>query len=362
MNKELLEKYCCNRCTEEELKSVLEWVEESGGTSEGKSLLFKIWEELPCEHSNSAVNFDLLLDRIHHKVNLEQSKTLLDEADHNPVKNERRVNFLNILTRVAAIMMIPVLGFGLYMLGKYYSTRHSQNFVNQAYNEVFSSADAITKVTLPDGSSVWLNHNSTLKYPATFEGDFRIVELTGEGYFEVAHNPEIPFIVKAGEIQIKALGTVFNVMDYPEEDRIETSLINGRVELLRTGTNGKVVPLLTIKPTDLAVFQKSSNAINTYTINDDRYFSWKEGKLVFNKEPIGEVGKKLSRWFNVDFQVTDPELLDLTYTGTFVNETLPQVMELLALVSPIRYSISNREKLSNGTYTRRKVILTHRLK
>ena len=135
--------------------------------------------------------------------------------------------------------MLPVLGFGLYMSFKYQSVRHGQISVNQAYNEVFSSVDAITKVTLPDGSNVWLNHSSTLKYPAMFQGDSRTVELTGEGYFEVAHNPKIPFIVKAGEIQVVAHGTTFNIMAYPDEDRIETSLINGSVELQRLNQIGK---------------------------------------------------------------------------------------------------------------------------
>ena len=262
--------------------------------------------------------------------------------------------------RAAAIFILPVLSFGLYMSFKYQSINQGQLSVNQAYNEVFSSVDAITKVTLPDGSNVWLNHSSTLKYPAIFQGNTRCVELNGEGYFEVNHNSKMPFIVKTGELQIKAIGTTFNIMAYPDEDRIETSLINGEVELQRTESDGKVIPMLKMKPTDLAVFHKSNYEISTHTIDDDRYFSWKEGKLVFNKEPIGKVVKKLGRWFNVDIQVKDPELLDLTYTATFVSETLPQVMELLALVSPVRYSISNRELISNGTYTKRKIILSCR--
>ena len=89
-------------------------------------------------------------------------------------------------------------------------------------------------------------------------------------------------------------------------------------------------------------------------IADDRYFSWKDGKLVFKKEPMGEVVKKLSRWFNVDIQIKDPELLELTYTATFVHETLPQVMELLTLVSPVSYSISNRKEISDGTIYKKK--------
>ena len=362
MNKELLKKYCSNCCTEEELSSVLAWFEESAKKTEGKSLLFEIWDELPDKDCNLKINFDLLLDRIHHKVNLGQSKKLLEEADQNLIKYKRRKHLINILTRAAAILMLPVLVFGLYMSVKYQSTSHSQIYENQAYNEVFSSVDAITKVSLPDGSNVWLNHSSSLKYPAMFHGDFRTVELTGEGYFEVAHNPKIPFIVKAGEIQIKAFGTAFNIMAYPDEDRIETSLINGRVELQQTEPDGKLITLLKMKSTELAVFQKSNNEISTRIIDDDRYFSWKDGKLVFNKEPLGEVVKKLSRWFNVNIQVKDPELLELTYTATFVHETLPQVMELLTLVSPVSYSISDRKEISPGTFSKRKIILSYRNK
>jgi len=361
MNKELLEKYCKNACTEEELSSVLEWLEGSARTpEEGKNLLFKLWEEIPEEESDHQTNFDLILDKLHHKVNLGQSKKLLEEADQNLLKYKRRMHFINILMRASAILILPVLSFGLYMSFKYQSINQGQVSVNQAYNEVFSSVDAITKVTLPDGSNVWLNHSSTLKYPAMFQGNTRIVELNGEGYFEVSHNPKMPFIIKTGELRIKALGTTFNIMAYPEEDRIETSLINGNVELQRTESDGKIIPMLKMSPTDLAIFHKNNHNINIRTINDDRYFSWKEGKLVFNKEPIGEVVKKLGRWFNVDIQVKDPELLDLTYTATFVSETLPQVLELFTLMSPVSYSISNRKLMSNGTYTKRKIILSCR--
>ena len=362
MNKELLEKYFSNCCTDEELNSVLESFKESEGTSEVRFILNQIWEELLVDEDNDKLDFDQLLGRLHHEINLTRSKKLLYRADQNLVKYKRRESFIKILTRAAAILMIPVLGFGLYMSLRYLSLKHTQVIVNQAYNEVFSSVDAITKVTLPDGSNVWLNHNSSLKYPSMFSGNNRNVELDGEGYFEVVHNSRMPFIVKAGEIEIKALGTAFNVMAYTEEDRIETSLINGHVELLRTEPDGKQILLLEMKPTDLAVFQKSNDEISIRTINDDRYFSWKDGKLVFNKEPMGEVVKKLSRWFNVDIQIKDPALQELTYTATFVHETLTQVMDLITLVSPVSYSISEREEISPGVFSKRKICLRYKNK
>jgi len=269
---------------------------------------------------------------------------------------------MKLLNRAAAILLLPILSYGLIMTFKYNSTKHSQVAVNHAFNEVISSIDAISKVTLPDGSIVWLNHNSSLRYPAVFNGKNRIVELIGEGYFEVVHNSKIPFIVNAKGIQIKAIGTTFNIMAYPDEDRVETSLINGLVELQRTETNGKLIPLVKMRPTELAIFQKGNNEISIRTINDDRYFSWKDGKLVFNKESIGEVIKKLSRWYNVDIQLKDPELLELTYTGTFTQETLVQVMELLAMVSPINYTISDRQLIGPGTFSKRKITLSYRNK
>ena len=344
------------------MKSVLEWFEDSAKTVEGKVLLFKIWDELPIEEGNHKTDFEHLLCRIHHEINLSQSKKLLQISDQNLIKFKRRENVIKILMRAAAILLLPAFGFGILMLVKYQSAKYIQTSFNQAYNEVFSSVDAITKVTLPDGTFVWLNHNSSLKYPAMFQENFRTVKLNGEGYFEVVHNSKIPFIVKVGEIEVIARGTTFNIMAYPDEDKIETSLINGHIELQRIASDGKLIPLLKMKPTDLAVFQKFNNEISTRTISDDRYFSWKEGKLVFNKEPIGEVVKKLSRWFNCDIQVKDPELLDLTYTATFVNETLPQVMELIALVSPVSYSISDRKEISSGTFAKRKIILSYKKK
>jgi ferric-dicitrate binding protein FerR (iron transport regulator) len=360
MNKELLEKYFNNCCTDEELESVLAWFRESARTAEGKSLLLEVWEGIPNEGSDNKICFDQLLGRIHHQINLSQSKNLLEEADENLIRYKRKERFIRIFIRAAAILLFPVLGYGLYMTSRYQSTKEGQVIIDQSYNEVFSSVDAITKVTLPDGSNVWLNHSSSLRYPAIFRGDNRAVELKGEGYFEIAHNPSKPFIVTAGTLDIMAIGTTFNVMAYPEEDKIETSLIEGFVELNKAWSFSRKTPLVKMKPTDMAVYQKSNDKFTIRTIVDDRYFSWKDGKLIFNKEPIGEVASKLSRWFNVDIQIKDPKLNELTYTGTFVDETLPQVMELMAMISPVSYTISDRKEITPGTFSKRKVVIAYK--
>ncbi len=358
MNKGLLDKYCNNTCTDRELLTVLDWFRESSMTGEGKSMLFKVWEELHEDDVSPEINFDLILDSIHHKVNLNQSKTTLLTAPHI-LKEKMRMNFVNVLSRVAAILLLPVLALGLYIYINYKSEKKLLSSLDESYNEVFSSSDAITKVTLMDGSNVWLNHNSSLRYPVVFRSNDRRVELKGEGYFEVASNPGNPFIVNTGELEIKAIGTTFNIMAYPEEDRIETSLIEGVVQIERIDPDGNKIPNIEMKPTDLATYNRMSKEISIRDIDDNRYFSWKEGKLIFNGEPMGEVVRKLSRWFNVDIVIADPELYELDYTATFINETLPQVLELIALMSPVSYSVSDREQTGQGTFARRRVVMRY---
>jgi transmembrane sensor len=338
MNKELLMKYCNNNCKEEEAKSVLAWFEDLASPPEGKSLLFKIWEEGSGEDDNPDINFDVMLDKIHHEANLTKSKKRIRLSDQDLTKYKRKENFIKTLVRAAAILLFPTLGFGLYMSVKYQSARLGQASVNQTYNGVFSSVDAIAKVPLPVGSNVWRNHCSSLRYPSIFQGEFRNVELKGEGYFEVIQNSKGPFVVSVGKIQVTTLGTTFNVMAYQEENRIDTSLINGKVGIIKSGKDKKTVTIYSMKPTDMTIYNKVSDNILSKTIGDDRYFSWKDGRLIFTAEPMEDIVKKL-RWFNVDIEIKDPELKGLILTATFVHETLPQVMELLSSVSRVSYTI-----------------------
>lgn len=361
MDKKLLEKYLNNNCSEEELEIVLNWLINSGSLNECTNLLYSLWNEIHEEDAGSAADFEKILHKIHHEINVRDSKSLMEEADNNLIRYNRKKYLLRIIRNVAAILFLPVLGFGLSMLNKYQSSHNSYVAALGTTNQVFSSADAITKINLPDSSVVWLNHSSSLRYPSVFIGDQRLVELEGEGFFEVSSNPDKPFIVNTGKIQVVAHGTIFNVMAYPEENRVETSLIKGEVDLREIKQLGKTEILYKMNPSDLAVYDKTSNSINTRTIKDDRYFSWKNGKMVLTDEPMTEVIRKISRWFNVDISIGDPRLNDLTLTATFVNETLPEVLELLSHVYPVGYTISDRAAVDDGTFTKRKVFLYYKI-
>lgn len=356
MDKTLLEKYLDNKCNPRELDIVLSWLREPYNNEEGKKLSCQIISEYK-ENDIQMADYDAMLNSIHHKINMIQAERLLEHVGYELPKYNRRQNIFRFFRYAAAILLVPVLALGLMFAMKYYSVKGEQISVAQAYNQVFSSVDAITMVSLPDGSTVWLNHSSSLRYPAVFTGKSREVELSGEGYFEVFSNPETPFIVHAADIQIHALGTSFNVMAYPNENKVETSLINGTVELRKPSPDGKVKTLIRMNPNDYSIYNRESSEIRTMSIADDRYFAWKEGKLIFNSEPMEEVVKKLSRWFNVEFRIKDKDLLDLKLKATFVNETLPQVMELLEMIYPIQYTISDRKPNEDGSFTRKEVFI-----
>lgn len=354
MDKNLLIRYFTGSCSQDELASVLKWFDDCQYNNKDRKLIFSVLEALNPECVDSKdVNFNAILEKLHYKI-------IHREIDKKRFRLKTNKQLFTIFSKIAAILLLPLLSFGLIMSIKYQTIKSKQQIENMAFNEVSSSVDAITKVLLPDGSNVWLNHSSTLRYPAAFMGKSRNVELRGEGYFEVVSDSAKPFIVSAGDIRISALGTTFNVLAYPEEDMIITSLIKGKVNLERIDDNGKIRHFYSMAPLDFVSYRKSQKQYISGKITDDRCFSWKSGKLVFKNETMGNAVVALSRWFNVDIEITDAEIRDITVTATFLESTLTQVMDILKKVAPIDYTIIYGEKLDDDTFRKPRVLLKYR--
>ncbi len=358
MENKLLENYLQNACTPEELKAITDWLNDPSSGEEGKAMLYKFWQGLSNETDPGQVDLDVLLNRIHHQINISESNRLITDSGNDLIGFNRRRNIFRIMRNIAAVLLLPVVGLALYLTLN--RPANDTTAANPVYYEVTSSVDAITRVTLSDGTDIWLNRGSSLRYPEHFKGDTRDVELKGEGYVSVAHNEKIPFVVHAGDLQIVATGTEFNVMAYPDEKAIETTLVNGRVELRKAGKDGRFQSLVQMQPSEMASFDPKGNRMVVRKTTDDRYYSWKDGKLIFVNEPMDAVIRKLGRWYNVDVDIRSKSLYDLSYTATFENETFPQVLELMAMATPIRYSISERESVGQGMFSRRKVTIWHK--
>lgn len=166
-------------------------------------------------------------------------------------------------------------------------------------------------MTLADGTNVWLNSGSELKFPARFTGNVREVYLKGEAYFEVVSDSLHPFSVKAGEADIKVMGTSFNVMNYADEKRLEVALKKGKVEFTTVGTQ-QVYPL---KPGDVVTLNKENNGVSISEKDITWIGTWRSGYFYFEDMPLEELVVKLERWYQVKFVFADEETKQLRFTG-----------------------------------------------
>ena len=346
MTKDLFIKYLQGNCTEKEFEQILFWIREGSQSISSKGIVQEIWEEFEPEAGPvERTKYNRILDKIHHQININQntSQSIIPRAS-----SKKRI--LSIITRAAAILLLPVLGLLLYT-NLSDRDHYAANFNDL---EVEAPAGSRTHIELGDGTKVWLNHGSKLKYPYRFEGKNRKVFLTGEAYFEVAHNSKFPFIVGTNRLDVKATGTAFNVSAYPDDDAVETTLVEGKVILYERNSNSEIKGLT---PGESLKFDAIKNVYTIEKGNTVKYTAWKDGLLVFKNDMIDEVAKKLERWYNIDVEIKSGKIKEFPFTATFTDETLPQVLELLSLASPVSYQLNLSEKLPDGSFSKQKVII-----
>ncbi|WP_423129525.1 FecR family protein [Gaoshiqia sp. Z1-71] len=287
--------------------------------------------------------------KLFERFNLKEGKIAVD----NQIRKAERVRTLVAIQRVAAILLLPVLLFGVWHF--VLNVKMKQDFASvQVIQEVRTQPGVRSSFLLPDGTKVWLNTASVIKFPSVFNGDTRSIELDGEAYFEVFPNKKKPFMVKSDAIEIVALGTAFNFSAYSDDSRISATLIEGSVKVTSREGNGEGYIL---EPNEQLNFEKNLHQISKNRVNTDDVIAWKEGKLIFNETPFHEVVLKLGRWFNTDIQLADHSLDTYRYTATFTNETLLQVTELLSLSAPIEVTSVKREFTGDSDFTKAQIII-----
>lgn len=209
-----------------------------------------------------------------------------------------------------------------------------------------------TRITLSDNSTIWLNSGSRLVYPATFDPGKREVYLEGEAMFEVDHDAKRPFYVLTRDIEVKVLGTVFNLCAYSDENTTNTVLESGSVELRYSGKSilGKSTEKMV--PGILAVFNPETKSIEQTKVNTKDYTSWKDGYLVLEKNTLESIAKKLSRYYNVSIVFDNQELANETFSGDLdLQNSAFKVLDLIAEttdieITQIDHQIKIRKKLN----------------
>ena len=350
MDESLIIKYFNNNCTPEEAEKVLRWLSDQGKTTATRSVMKKVWEDFKPESDKGQMDYEGLLNKIHHEVNL-----------RTPSKNTQASPRLSIrlgrwIVRVAAVLFLPLLSLLLFSYLKGNDPFIAFKEKSPVWTEVATPAGGKANFQLPDGTMVWLNFESRLRFPLEFTGDMRQVELEGEAFFEVAHDSEIPFQVQAGGLGVMATGTEFNVLAYPSEKTIEATLVSGSVTIQQL-TARKPLPLYEMEQGQHVVLQKEDKKLGVQNTETEKFTAWREGKMIFDNDPIDLVFNRLSRWYNVDFELEDPKLAEYTYTATFTDETLAQILELMELAAPIKSQIISRERQADGSFSRGKVAI-----
>ena len=196
------------------------------------------------------------------------------------------------------------------------------------------------ELLLADGTKVWLNSRSKLKFPDRFQKDARNVELDGEGYFEVTHQEEAPFTVHTSKYDVKVLGTEFNVKAYKDKEQFETSLLKGSVEV----SNANKSQTIRLKPDEQVV--SDGGQLVRSTIQDKNYFRWKEGLLCLDDESIGSLIEKLELYYDVNIVVQRPSLMKYHYSGKFrIRDGVEHVLKVLQLKHKFTYTKEEQQNL-----------------
>ncbi|MDO9634297.1 MAG: FecR domain-containing protein [Paludibacter sp.] len=247
--------------------------------------------------------------------------------------------------RIAAVLFIPVILLMGYLLNQ--DTDFNSKIAHQ---EIFSPYGVRSKINLPDGSAVWLNSGSQLKYPVNFKSGSRNVSLRGEAFFEVKSDKRNPFVVYTDRLKVEATGTAFNVEAYATDTIVAVTLVHG---IVGVNINGK--HKLDMQPNQRVSFNNQSNKYQLTQTDPYKWVSWKDGVLAFRDDRLDYVFKKIGLMYNVDISVKDKEIASHLYRATFEGESLDEILNLLKLSAPIKYIHTKRVRSQSGDFSKEKI-------
>ncbi len=307
----------------QEKQLVGQWLEES---EENKALyneLTDIW--LSSGVADNTDNYDVeeAVNRFREKIRQTAGSKI------------KRIKFFEVLKYAAVILLFLGLPVSYYFGTQSISSDQTMTTISCAYGDRSS-------VVLPDSSRVWLNSGSKLTFNSNFTND-RKVELVGEAFFSVSKDKSHPFVVKAADINIKVLGTEFNVKAYADENIVSTTLIKGAVEV-----NSKN-EITSLKPDQRLTFDKSSQNIQVQDLaNTSIDTEWREGRFVFNNESLAELKPKLERWFDCDIVFGDKDVQSRRFTGVLQRESILEAISYFDLSNYVTCKIEGNKIIINS--------------
>jgi len=222
----------------------------------------------------------------------------------------------------------------------YSSKKESSVAKAVVYNELITPRGGGYKLQLADGTVVTMNAGSSLRYPVAFSDSTRQVFLEGEAYFDVSHNGK-PFIVSCESIDVRVLGTSFNVSSYTDDAEIKTTLVEGKVKV--TGNPDLASEGIILGPDDQAIFSRDDASVEVVKVNTSQYTSWVDGKFEFNNANMNEVMKRLARWYDFEYEFENDSAKDFHFTARINNDqSISSILEMMEMTTDVKFEIKDQ--------------------
>ncbi|MDR0543235.1 MAG: FecR family protein [Dysgonamonadaceae bacterium] len=287
--------------------------------------LESVWQNI----QNKTASYEPDMEYYWHELSSRMEKFKKNKAMQFEALAKPKIPFFRSLYQKVAAAAILTLALGA---GAYYLMQAKAN--QEAIAQTYSSITGKSKIILPDGTQVWLHSHTTIVYNKSLNAQLREVHLDGEAYFDVKHDAK-PFMVHAGDLDIKVHGTKFNVNSYESSKKIIVSLDEGLVSMTTTGLN------IFLKPGEEAFFDKQNKAVNIEQGDTGLAKIWTQDKIRFENKNLREVCSYLSKWYGAEIMI-DPSIPDSqSYTFTLTSQSLEEVIQTMANISSISYSIEN---------------------
>ena len=319
--------YLTNSLTPEEMQSFQEWL----NASEENRKYFSDIQEVWIAASNEADDV--------HSFNKDRAYQLFlrrtGETTQQGINKRKAFQLRPWMYAAAMTIIVFICGTIAFQTGK--------SVIRKQLTQISIEAPygSKTKLYLPDGTLVWLNAGSKMSYAQDFGINERSLNLSGEAYFEVTRNEEIPFKVHTEELDVKVLGTKFNFRDYPEDHEVVVSLLEGKVELNNLLKKEKEAFLA---PDERAILNKANGLMTVETVTASNASQWTDGYLFFDEELLPDIVKELERSYNVNIHIANDSLNKFRFYGNFVRreQSIQEVLDALASTEKIQYKIEER--------------------
>lgn len=316
MDYSIINKYLAGEASEAEVQEVFQWIESSSSNRKEFMQYKKIWVLTSKPLGSEEESWD---------------PKLVEKTKSNRIRS-----LLNFTKYAAAVLLIFSLGMLLQLI-IIHNSSEKLNYLADTRIEV--PIGQMSSVFLPDGTRVQLNSGSKLTYSTGFNSGERTVTLEGEAFFNVTKDKKHSFLIKTKSLDFKVYGTSFNIQAYPEDNEVNTTLVDGSL-----GVMGKAGDeILRLAPGENANFIGNNQKLVVSKVDVGLYTSWKDGSITFRNEKLKDIARMVERWYNVQIVIKNPKLADEPYMGTIMkNKPIDQLLEVFRLTSSLNYEIVPR--------------------